>query len=75
MGHAPVSFPAEAQGVASQSANLRLQELLDGGELSESTSFVAEETSVVHQQGMLGVDGKQQGAPVRGGGGRSGADG
>lgn len=56
MDFSPVSLPAEAQGVAGQSADLGLEELLEGGKLSESTLFVAEKSFLVHQEGMLEVD-------------------
>ena len=56
MGRAPVSLPAEAQGVASQRAYLGLEELLDGGEPPEPLPFVAEEAFFVHQQGVLEND-------------------
>lgn len=51
----PIPLPTEAQGVASQHADLGLEELVEGSEPAEPSPFVAEEPSLVHQQGVLSV--------------------
>ena len=49
----PSPLPTEAQRVPSQRADLRLEELVKGGELTEAPFLVAKKSSFVHQKRVL----------------------